>query len=629
MEPARPRSPRRRPRRGPATHTVDVRLVRNAALLLLAPLLLLMFTTSRPGPLPGARPATGLRRGGRAAAHDRARARLPEPRAGDGRSGSRGRLVPGAARAVRADRDRRPLAGGRAGARRDGARQPDRRSCRARRARRSSSLPTETTAVPAVARTTTPPARRRWWSSCAGTRRTGTLARRLEPTHTLVFLSSDGGAYGALGAERFATTSPLARQAVAVLTLDGLAGRAWPRLEIAAPASRSPAPALVRTATVRTSEQLAADPARPGLLTQLVDLALPFGYGEQAPFLVAGRSALRLSTAQDASGGAGDEPEGLSAQRLGQLGRAAETTLASLDGAIQLSGRSAAFVYLGDRVVRGWAVELLLLVGARALRRCRDRPARTGRAPRHTAGARVETSAAQPSGCGWRSAGSSSWQPSPACFRSAAPRPPVADAPPIDQWPVAGVARPAGSRGRAVVPGAPRGGSGRAGAEDDLGGYTVAFSALAIVSAVIAVVNPFALVFVLPSLYSWLWLPALRGRGWPADLVFGLGLTGPVACRRRARDAARARRAHSAVHGRSRHERHDAVAAEPERSRLGGRRRPGRGSRGVAAHGGGRASVDQHVASGCAARAAPRRHAGRARARRPPPRGRSCATPGR
>ena len=63
---------------------------------------------------------------------------------------------------------------------------------------------------------------------------------------------------------------------------------------------------------------------------------------------------------------------------------------------------------------------------------------------------------------------------------------------------------------------------------DDLGGYTVAFSALAIVSVVIALVNPFALVFVLPSLYSWLWLPALHGRGWRADLVFGLGLTGPV-----------------------------------------------------------------------------------------------------
>ena len=112
-----------------------------------------------------------------------------------------------------------------------------------------------------------------------------------------MFLSSDGGAYGALGAERFATTSPLAGEAVAVLSLDGLAGRAWPRLELGAPASRSPAPALVRTATVRTSEQLGAEPARPGLLTQLVDLALPFGYGEQAPFLVAGRSALRITTA--------------------------------------------------------------------------------------------------------------------------------------------------------------------------------------------------------------------------------------------------------------------------------------------------------------------------------------------
>jgi hypothetical protein len=62
-----------------------------------------------------------------------------------------------------------------------------------------------------------------------------------------------------------------------------------------------------------------------------------------------------------------------------------------------------------------------------------------------------------------------------------------------------------------------------------LGGYTVSFTALLLVSVVVAVVNTYALVFVLPSLYTWLWLPQLRARrAWIGDAVYGLGLVGPA-----------------------------------------------------------------------------------------------------
>jgi hypothetical protein len=500
-------------------------LVRNTALLLFAPLLLLMFTTSRSGPLPA--PALPPAFGASSALQ------LTTDLARDYPNRVPGSV--GAARAVAWYQERLALYGLTATADRWREDVPG---------LGETELVNLITVVPGTKSETIVVVAHRDNSGASGGANdnasgtaalvellrgyaaTGTLARRLEPTHTLVFLSSDGGAYGSLGAERFATTSALARQAVAVLTLDGLAGRAWPRLEIDAPASRSPAPALLRTAIVRMSEQLAAEPARPGLLTQLVDLALPFGYGEQAPFLAAGRSALRVSTAPDASGGEGDEPAGLSAQRLGQLGRATETTLASLDGAIQLSGRSAAFVYLGDRVVRGWAVELLLLSAlvpfgvavidllVRAVRRG-TRLAPSWRRLRRAIGL-------------WLALGGLIFIAALAgLFPLGAPRPPVADAPPTDQWPVAGVLVLVAAviamwfLARRVAAPEPAGAG-------DLGGYTVAFSTLAIVSVVIALVNPFALVFVLPSLYSWLWLPALHGRGWRADLVFGLGLTGPV-----------------------------------------------------------------------------------------------------
>ena len=506
-----------------------MRLVRNAALFLLAPLLLLMFTTSRPGPLPG--PALPPAFGAAAALQLTTELARDYPNRVPG--------TVGAARAVAWYQERLALYGLTATADRWREDVPG---------LGETELVNLMTVVPGTKRDTIVVVAHRDNRGASGGANdnasgtaalvellrgyaaTGTLARSLEPAHTLVFLSSDGGAYGALGAERFATTSPLARQAVAVLTLDGLAGRAWPRLEISASASRSPAPALVRTATVRVAEQLADDPAQPGLLTQLVDLAVPFGYGEQAPFLVAGRSALRLSTARDAAGGEADEPQDLSAQRLGQLGRAAETTLASLDGAIQLSGRSAAFVYLGDRVVRGWAIELFLLSAllpfvvavvdlvTRAVRRG-TRLAPAWQRLRRAIGL-------------WLAVGGLVFVAAlVGVFPLGGNKPPVADAPPTDQWPVAGVvvllAAVVGLwflARRLAAPDVAGAGIG------DLGGYTVAFSALAVVSAVIAVVNPFALVFVLPSLYFWLWLPSLRGRGWPADLVFGLGLTGPVVC---------------------------------------------------------------------------------------------------
>ena len=69
----------------------------------------------------------------------------------------------------------------------------------------------------------------------------------------------------------------------------------------------------------------------------------------------------------------------------------------------------------------------------------------------------------------------------------------------------------------------------RATAEEDLAAYAVAYVALLGVSVVTALVSPYSLVFVLPSLYAWLLLPRLgHARGWVTDAVFGAGLVGPV-----------------------------------------------------------------------------------------------------
>jgi hypothetical protein len=46
--------------------------------------------------------------------------------------------------------------------------------------------------------------------------------------------------------------------------------------------------------------------------------------------------------------------------------------------------------------------------------------------------------------------------------------------------------------------------------EEELAGHTAALLALAVVALLVVATNPFALVFLLPSLHAWLWLPQVR-----------------------------------------------------------------------------------------------------------------------
>src|SRR6186997_872078 len=61
---------------------------------------------------------------------------------------------------------------------------------------------------------------------------TGTTSVQTQPSHTLVFVSTDGGAFGALGAARFAESSPYREDTVAVISLDAIGGFGAPRLLI-------------------------------------------------------------------------------------------------------------------------------------------------------------------------------------------------------------------------------------------------------------------------------------------------------------------------------------------------------------------------------------------------------------
>ncbi|MGZ4441139.1 MAG: M28 family metallopeptidase, partial [Gaiellaceae bacterium] len=184
--------------------------------------------------------------------------------------------------------------------------------------------------------------------------------QRVRGAHTVVFLSSDGGAYGGLGADRFAARSPF--RVVAVINLDAIAGRAPPRLVITGDQPRSPAATLVETASQRLLEQTGRRVRRAGFFDQLVDLAFPYTLYEQGPFVARGIPAITITTGGDRPPPAfGDDPAHLDAAQLAAVGRATQELIGSLDQGLDLAQETTSFVWVGDRVVRGWAIELVLV----------------------------------------------------------------------------------------------------------------------------------------------------------------------------------------------------------------------------------------------------------------------------
>jgi hypothetical protein len=355
-------------------------------------------------------------------------------------------------------------------------------------------------------------------------------ASHVASPRTIVFLSTDGGAYGGLGAEHFVKTSPYRNHIVAVVDLDAIAGHGSPSVEIAGGSPRSPNATLVATAIARIAEQTGAAPRHVSVLGQLVDLAFPYTLYEQGPFVAAGIPAIAITTGGDRPPPAfGDGGAALDSTRLGQLGAAAQQLVGSLDQSLSLAPSTGSFVWVGGRVVRGWAIELVLvallvpfaaaIVDLYALCRRQDvalRPALQSLRTRLLF---------------WLFVGLVF-----TCFRllgawpSGVPRPPNPATATAGDWPawalvgllvVAGIgwalSRPRLTVRRPVTP------------EEEIAGYTVALVALLVVALGITATNAFALLFALPALHAWLWLPQIRIARPPVRVgLFLLGLAGPA-----------------------------------------------------------------------------------------------------
>jgi peptidase M28-like protein len=353
---------------------------------------------------------------------------------------------------------------------------------------------------------------------------------RLQPNHTILFLSTDGGAFGGLGAAWFASHSPQRHDVVAVLNLDSVGGSGRIRVDITGDTPRTPSGTYLETVAARVAAQTGRQPGRPGILQQLIDLGFPFSLHEQAPFVARGVAAVTLTTVADKPGDPLADSKGkLRADRLGQVGRASQDLLGTLDEGVEFAQGTSSYLYLGSRLIRGWAVELVLIAcllpflatAVDLFARCRRR--------------RIALAPALRS---YRSR-LAFWALAVGLFElfgllgawpDGAPRPIAPGSDVAHDWPAKSllalallvligwlVARDRLIPRRAIT------------VEDEVAGHTAALLCLGTLALLVVATNPFALIFLLPSLHVWLWLPQVRAS--PPALRLGLlalGLAGPA-----------------------------------------------------------------------------------------------------
>ena len=351
-------------------------------------------------------------------------------------------------------------------------------------------------------------------------------AQRIALPDTLVFLSTDGADDGVRGAARFAAEQAGHSNILGVINLDSIGGHGRPRLILGADTTRSPAPGLVETMRSALAQEGNGEPLRPSALQQLVSLGLPFDPYEQAPFVSRGIPAVTVTTAGARPPVAEKRRTKLDLRHLGVVGLAAQDAVDAMEQGVSLAQGPASYIFLGQRLVRGWAIEVVLVAmllpflaaAVDLFARCRRRRIRVApalRSYRSRLGfwAWVGAIFLIFSGLGLWGSGDG-------------------HAPSLTSvsWPggafvalvlLAGagwlVARSRLLPRRQIRP------------EERLAGHSAALLALGVVGLLVAATNPFSLIFVLPSLHAWLWLPQVQTRH-PAlrASVFLVGFAGPA-----------------------------------------------------------------------------------------------------
>ena len=178
------------------------------------------------------------------------------------------------------------------------------------------------------------------------------------------FLSTDGAADGGLGAAWFAAHARRgAERDRRRSTSTRSRARGRPRLELGGDTPRSPAPGprRDRPRAARGRDRHRSRRA-PSALRQLVDLGFPYSRYEQAPFVTRGIPAVTITTAADRPAAGSTTSRSRSTPRAsGRSAGRPRTRSTRCSRASRSSPGPSSYVYLGSRVVRGWAIELVLI----------------------------------------------------------------------------------------------------------------------------------------------------------------------------------------------------------------------------------------------------------------------------
>lgn len=181
--------------------------------------------------------------------------------------------------------------------------------------------------------------------------------------HTLLFLSTDGDAYGALGARDFVerhetddVVTVIALRRTAGRDADGLALDGW------SPASRTAPPWLWLVSAPAARRAANMDAQLPGVATQVLRLAVPTSSGSHAPFVAAGLPAISLGASTPSPDPTEDTLDAVSGEVLVEVGRTAEKMIVAIDAATDERPGSGGTTFLRrHRTLPGAALTLLLV----------------------------------------------------------------------------------------------------------------------------------------------------------------------------------------------------------------------------------------------------------------------------
>jgi Peptidase family M28 len=193
------------------------------------------------------------------------------------------------------------------------------------------------------------------------------LARALAAARhhrTLVFVSTDGGDAGGVGAQRFADHHPGSGKVEAALVLDDVAATRAERPFVIpwSDDGRRASLQLQRTTETALARELGAGTGSVGAFGQFVQQAWPVTLREQGPLLAAGMNAVTLTARGDVPvEGADDTAGGISQLRLARSGKAALAAVLALDAAPDLESAPASYLVLGHQMLPAWSIALLAL----------------------------------------------------------------------------------------------------------------------------------------------------------------------------------------------------------------------------------------------------------------------------